>query len=112
MYGFLNDIGNYDQRKVGRDDFDWGFVSTARVSDGRKPYETAVKHAKYGDGEMVIVECYDSKKEASEGHAKWLAAMTADVLPSKLTDCANSDVSQLLEVVAKDQSWKDKNLSP
>lgn len=95
MFGFLQDAGNYEQRKVGCDDFEWGFISTAAVSDGAKPYETAVQHKQYGDGNMVIVEAYDTKAEATKGHAKWVATMTADVLPKVLKDCCNSDISQL-----------------
>jgi hypothetical protein len=104
MFGFLQDMGNYETRKVGNDKFDWGFVSTCRVSDGRKPYETAVEHNRYvrADGkrdEMCIVENYDTREEAEKGHAKWVAAMTGKDLPATLTDCCNSEVAEMLEAV-------------
>ena len=76
LFAFVNDIGNYEDRKVARDDFKWGFISTARVSDGRKPFETAIKHPNYNKGSMVIVESYLTKQEALKGHAKWKTAMT------------------------------------
>lgn len=95
MFNFFEDMGNYSDRKVGRDNFDWGFVSTAKVSDGRKPYETAVEHKEYNDGDMVIVDCYDTKEEAEKGHAKWVANMTDKTLPEKLVDCANAEIAQL-----------------
>lgn len=99
MFG-IDMIGNYDSRKIGRDDYDWGFISTCRVSDGDKPYETAVEHKSYNNGKMVIVESYDTKDEAKAGHAKWIATMTAETLPDSLTDCANSAISQLASMVA------------
>lgn len=99
MFSFLNDVGNYADRRVARDDFDWGFISTARVSDGRKPYETAVEHPEYNDGKMVIVDCYDTKADAAAGHAKWKKRMTAKRLPASLTDVANAEVAQMLESI-------------
>lgn len=95
MFDFFRDAGNYDQRRVGRDDFDWGFVSTARVSDGVKPYETAIQSEEYAPpadptktDAMVIVESYDTADEARAGHAKWRALMI-DAPPAELVDCGN-----------------------
>lgn len=31
MFGFLMDAENYEDRKVGRNDYLWGFISTASV---------------------------------------------------------------------------------
>lgn len=93
MFNFINDIGTYETRCVGRDEFEWGFVSTAAVSDGKQPYETAIEHTSYNSGKMVIVEAYDSRKEAAEGHARWVATMTGDPIPVALADCANSELS-------------------
>lgn len=97
MFGFFADMGNYESRKVAKDEYEWGFVSTAEVSDGRKPYETAVKHTRYNDGKIVIVECYDSKERARKGHGRWVARMTAEKLPGSLTDCANSEIQQAID---------------
>lgn len=94
MFGM---IGNYEARKVGRDEFDWGFVSTCLVTDGAHLYETAVKHTDYRDDDMVIVEAYDTRAEAEAGHTKWVAAMTTEPLPDKLVDCCNAEVAQLLD---------------
>lgn len=96
MFEFLQDAGNYEDRRVGR--FDEGdlMVSTATVSDGDHPFETAVKHPDYNGGEMVIVEAYDTKDQAEQGHVKWVATMTADPLPGTLVDCQNAKISQLI----------------
>ncbi len=104
MFDFINDMGNYADRKVGRDDFDWGFISTARVSDGREPFETAVEHTDYNGGKMVIVACYPTKKAAKEGHAEWKEKMTAKRLPKSLTDCSNSQLQQLCDALSQEKS--------
>lgn len=90
-------IGNYNSRKIGRDNFDWGFISTAYVTDGSKDYETAVEHKNYNGGSMVIVESYDGKEAAKKGHDKWIKIMTSKKLPTVLTDCSNSAISNLYE---------------
>src|SRR5574337_620734 len=101
MFGFLSMMGTYEDRKVCRDEFPWGFVSTCSVNDGEHPYETAVKHGEYCDGRgMVIVEAYDTREDAEAGHARWVSTMTAEVLPESLVDCQNSEVSRLLSAYA------------
>src|SRR5688572_17740829 len=99
MFNFFQMGGTYESRKVARDDYGWGFISTAQVNDGSKPYETAVKHTDYNDGSMVIVENYDTKGEAQAGHAKWVTTMTAKTLPKTLVDCANADIAQMCEAI-------------
>ena len=112
MFSFFKDMTNYEQRKVARNDYPWGMIDTARVSDGRKPYETAVEHKKYGDGSMVIVECYDTKKHALEGHARWVKTMTAKRLPKILTDCSNSEIQQALTAIDPEATVKARVTTP
>lgn len=117
MFAFLQDAGNYETRKVGNDTFDWGFVSTCRVSDGRKPYETAVEHNRYvrADGkrdEMCIVENYDTPEEAAAGHARWVAAMTSAEPPATLKDCCNAEVAELLDAISGGDNGLVWNLEP
>ena len=49
MFDYFSMAGNYDERKVGR--WDSGdrlkMVSTCSVTDGRKPFETAIAHPAY-----------------------------------------------------------------
>ena len=100
MFEFLDDFGNYADRKVARFDVDGGAsVSTARVSDGRQPFETAVSHPDYNSNKWVIVEAYDTKNEAQAGHDKWVKAMTTEPLLEELRDCANSRVEQFIDAV-------------
>jgi len=97
MLGFLNDP-NYEQRKLARNDYPWGFVSTIACTDGSKPFETAVSHDKYhvADNTIVVVEHYDTREEAQRGHDRWVRTMTAEILPAVLTDCNNAGLAQLL----------------
>lgn len=97
MFDFLADIGTYESRRVGRYDDEKLMVSTAGVSDGNYPYETAVRHPDYNNNQMVIVQAYDTKQEAEAGHAEWVERMTKEPLPEFLQDCQNSEVSQFLE---------------
>jgi len=108
MFQFLEMIGNYDERKVGRNEFDWGYISTAFVNDGSQPYETAVKCNLYQDpnGEikyMCIVESYDSKDKALEGHKKWVKTMSCGLMPKTLIDTANAEIAQWNDAVSGEQ---------
>lgn len=67
MFEFVNDLGNYESRKVSRDELENGLtVSTAYTSD--EGYETAILDS---DGAHPV-ERYDTKEEAEEGHKKWM----------------------------------------
>ena len=98
MFDFILDMGNYNDRVVGRFDDDRSglMVSTCRVSDGVHPIETAVKHPDYNDGKMVIVEGYDDPESARAGHEMWVEVMTHDPLPYELIDCRNSELTQVI----------------
>lgn len=69
FFDFLNDIGNYEQRKIGciRSEDNGGIgVSTAYTSD--EGYETAL-----GDANGIHpVERYDTREDAVNGHEKWV----------------------------------------
>ena len=106
MFSFLQDMGNYDSRKVDRSEYTWGFISTAEVSDGEMPYETAVRHKDYNGGDMVIVDKYDSSAQARVGHAKWVKTMMAKELPTELVDCNNSMISQLCIKMGGETTYK------
>lgn len=98
MFDFLF-ADPYANRAVKRtevsDDF---IIDTARVNDGTHPIETAVMHPEYNGGKCVIVEAYDTETEALAGHDKWVSIMTQSELPGALTDCANSEISQMVGI--------------
>ena len=100
MFSFFDMVGTYEDRKVDCTPFSWGFVSTARVNDGRQPYETAVQSNEYGTvrdlkktNEMIIVEAYDNSSDAQEGHDKWCKVMEEDP-PFELIDCLNAEITR------------------
>lgn len=95
LFDFVQDMGNYQDRCVGRDNYEWGFISTAAVSDGQQPFETAVRHTEYNNGKIVIVEAYDTREAALAGQGKWVKKMTSARPPRSLTDCANSHLQAM-----------------
>ena len=105
MFGFMNMQGTYEARKVDRYEKDDLFVDTCLVTGSDKPYETAVAHPKYNGGKMVIVELYDTKAQAQEGHDRWVKTMTAKTLPKSLKDVSTAEVAQLLDIFGTE--WRN-----
>jgi len=93
MFG-MEMIDNYDSRKIGRFEEGNVFVSTVRVTDSLEPFETAVRHPKYNNNMLVIVEMYESAEEATAGHERWIAVMTADTIPAELKDVSTSEIKR------------------
>jgi len=65
LFSFLQDAGNYEQRKVGRNDINGVTVSTCYTTD--MGYETAI----LDENGSHPVERYSSKEDALNGHIKW-----------------------------------------
>lgn len=106
LFGFLLDMGNYEDRKVDRFDVsDNFFISTAEVTDSDDPYETAIKHPAYNDGIIIIVETYKTKEEAQEGHNKWVKIMTDMVLPEFLMDVSTCGSAKFRDEFDEDD-WR------
>jgi len=106
MFDFLSMIGTYEARKVARLEQDDLVVSTARVTDSNRPYETGISHPNYSDGKWVIVESYDSLEDAKAGHDKWVGRMTTEPLPAQLVDCANSGIGQFVRSLGCSTSFE------
>jgi hypothetical protein len=100
LFGFLLDVGNYETRKIARDEFSWGFISTAKVFDSRAFAETAVKHPDYNGGKLIVVANYDSSTSAKLGHAAWVKRMTDKELPKKLVDVSQAGVAEFMDAVS------------
>ncbi len=94
MVEFVTMFHTYDRRKVARDEYDWGYISTAKVIDSIRPYETAIKHKKY-QNRLIIVEKYDSAEDAGKGHKVWVKRMSATVLPTSLQGVSDCDIVQM-----------------
>lgn len=93
MFRFLDMLDDYDERKVYRHEFDDLIIDTALVNDGNQPYETGIKSPLYNNNEWVIVEAYDTKEQAQEGHNRWVETMLHNP-PEELVECTNSFISQ------------------
>ena len=97
MFDFfgIGNIGTYNERALDRwpEGENW-VVDTCRVTDSDKPFETAIKHADYNDGKMIIVEEYEDKESAQNGHDKWVKIMSADELPEQLIDVSTCDIAK------------------
>jgi len=99
MFDFL-EMKPHEERKVKNFKGKEGLVvDTASVGDTSHPFETGITHPLYNDGEWIIVEEYDSKKDAKKGHGKWVGIMTAKKLPNKIEDVSTAEVSILLKQV-------------
>jgi hypothetical protein len=85
-------IYSYKQRLVANTKFDddRGVIDTVLNWDGKRPYETGIRHPDYAEGRWIIVEAYNTKEDAQKGHDEWVTRMTSDQRPEKLTDCNNS----------------------
>lgn len=94
--GQIKMIGNLEERMVDRYETEGLTVSTVLVYDGVKPYETAIKSPMYNNDEWIVVQNYDSKEEAQEGHNQWVSKMTSSNLPDCLEPCTNSFITQML----------------
>lgn len=105
MRRLLGMLGNYEERKVARYEKDGLMVSTAFVTDSRQPYETAICHPRYNDGEHIIVELYNDKESAQEGHDKWVNKMTSKKLPETLRDASSAEIAKVTDVV-EGKGWR------
>lgn len=101
MFDMFDMIGNYEQRVVANYDVNGIFVDTAAVTDSDKPYETAVEHPNYNNGTMIIVELYDTKRQAKVGHNKWVKLMTSDNLPESIKDVSTAKIVNLAKIFGK-----------
>ena len=65
MFSFLNDIGNYESRKVANDKVNGFTISTCYTSD--EGYETAI----IDKNGVHPVQRYKTTEEAKKGHKEW-----------------------------------------
>ena len=92
MFAFVKDMNNYEDRVVNHSEINDAVIDTARISDGKQPYETGITSAHYNDGQWVIVAAYDTVPDGLMGHDHWTALFSHEYekLPEKLQDCQNA----------------------
>ena len=91
-------MGNYEERLVSNSEIGNAIIDTCMVTDSFKPYETAIKHPCYREGEYVVVELYDTKEEASDGHKEWVDLFSKETLPSQLIDVNETQLQSVVEL--------------
>lgn len=107
MFDFFEMADNYEQRKVAHYEKKGGLVvDTAAVTDSSKPFETGISHPSYNNGKWVIVELYDNKKQARNGHKRWIKLMTSKQLPKSLKDVSTATTANLIDA-ARNDSWRE-----
>lgn len=100
MFSFLDD---FERENVGHDENGEVIIDTCLVPDGVMPYETAICHPEYNDGDWIIVEAYDNRDDAELGHKKWTETMMAETPPDTLKDCCNAMLGQLVEALSDER---------
>ena len=95
MFSFLQDMDNYEERKVDRYEKDDLIIDTCFASDIGK-YETAIQHPQYDKGKWIITEEYETESLAKIGHEKWVKIMTSEKLPGKLINVSSACAISIL----------------
>jgi len=98
---------SYPDNMVGRYEVGNLLVSTILSGDS-DVYETAVASPYYNNGDIIIVEIYNSYSEALIGHKSWVKAMTADYedLPEVLRTSHSTFMSLLTELAGAQGTWE------
>lgn len=91
MLSFLDTMFNHEERKVanyrGKDCEGNEFVlDTCLVTDSKQPFETALSHPFYNNGDWIILQSYDTAEEAKLGHNKWFDVFVNKGLPNVIKD--------------------------
>lgn len=107
MFDFLDMAGTHEDMAIGRYESGGGIVDTCAVDDADQPYETGIYHNSYNEGDWVIVQLYDTKEEALEGHRKWVGIMTYAELPENLLDVSTTSTTKFLDELGG-ASWRVK----
>ena len=85
---------NYEEKAIARYEQGGLVVDTCAVTDSDEPYETGICHPNYNEGDWIIVEMYNTKKEAKKGHKKWVRKMTSKKLPKDLKDVSTAAIAK------------------
>jgi len=88
MFGisWIDMIGTYEQRKVANYKNDIFEIDTVRVTDRRFPYETAIRHKNFNDGDWIVLGFSSTKEEAQEYHDKCVEQFTFSPYPVVIED--------------------------
>jgi hypothetical protein len=105
MFGFLDMIGNYENRKIAFTKVGRALIDTCSVSDTDAGFETGIEHPQYNGGKWIIVEEYYSAKDAKKGHEKWVAVFKKG-LPEELKDVSSYICKRIADAMGCDSTYK------
>lgn len=91
LFGWQDMVGNYNERKVARDEVNGFVIDTVLVTDRSWKYETAIMHEDFNDDDWIIVQGYATLDDAVRGHKEWLDICTNSPILS-LKDCYTDEV--------------------
>lgn len=80
-------------------------ISTIRVPDAKRDFETSISHPAYNEGHWVAVEEYDTITQARAGHQRWVDKMTEDALPDCLRNVSTARVARFIDFF-KGKDWR------
>lgn len=95
MFDFLDMIDDREERLIENTIINEAEIDTCAVSDSDEPFETGIKHPKYNGNHWVIVEMYNTKRQAQIGHAKWVKVFSSVKLPKSLKYAGTSTIAEL-----------------
>jgi hypothetical protein len=83
----------YKDRKVDRFEHTDGisFISTAKVTDSRDPYETGICYKPWGQ-RVIVVQTYSSIEDAKIGHQRYVELMLSSQLPKEPPTDAGTNI--------------------
>jgi len=92
MVDYFEMLGTWEERNVARYEDEKVVVDTSAVTDCIEPFETGIQHPAYNNGDWVIVEAYDTVKQAQKGHEKWVKLLTSNKPPRDIEDIRTLEV--------------------
>lgn len=98
---------NIENTIVGKFNTDNLFVSTVLAFDS-DVYETAIGSPYYNNGQLIIVETYESYSQAFKGHESWVKVMNREweELPEILKTSHSTFLSVFFELVGGQQTFE------
>ena len=91
LYGIATMMDNYEERKVANDEREEFVLDTAKVTDRRWLYETAVMHKKFNNNDWIILDGANDLEDAKSMHEKWLKFFE-EKTPDFLTDYWSGEI--------------------
>ena len=102
MFDFLDMVGTYESRKVENTEVNDVVIDTCMVTDSTQSYETGICSKHYNDNQWIIVEQYDDKIQAEEGHKKWVKVFGKE-LPKTIKDVSTCTISRIAKMFEKEE---------